>query len=444
MTYAEAVSRLLALRGGEQAGIRPGLERVLALLEALDHPERRYSMIQVGGTNGKGSVAVMIASILKAAGQRVGLYTSPHLCSFRERIRVNGSAISGEEVADAVDALGALIARLDATMFEAATVLALDHFAREGVEWAVLEVGMGGRLDATTVGWPRAEVVTRIGYDHQAFLGWRLEEIAREKAAIIRSGCAVAAAQAPEVVQILVAEAERAHVPLWLHGRDLTARLRARDLSGQRLDLWGPGWGLSDCFVPLLGGFQAENSLLAVGTVKALAAFGLRVADGAIRQGLARVSWPGRFQVIGREPWVILDGAHNPGGAHALATALEEHFPGVAKTLVVGISSDKDKAGILKALLPLASRLILTASSNPRATPPEELMALLPPSESRVDLAPTVVEALSMALHPPQTPIICVAGSLFCVADVLRQAVGGRDIPCEIERGADSIESLSP
>jgi len=287
-------------------------------------------------------------------------------------------------------------------------------------------------------------VITRIDYDHQAFLGWRLEEIAREKAAIIRSGCAVAAAHAPEVTQILAAQAAEVGVPLWLQGRDLTVRVRARNLSGQRVDLFGPGWELSDCDVPLLGGFQAENTLLAVATVKALAARGLGVDDGVIRHGLARVSWPGRFQVIRRDPWVILDGAHNPAGAQALATALEENFPGLAKTLIIGISSDKDKAGILKALTPLASRLILTASSNPRATPPDELRALLPPSEGRVELAPNVIEALAMAFTPSMTPVLCVTGSLFCVADVLRQAAGDRDIPCEIERQADSISGLLP
>jgi len=423
--------------------MRPGLERVEALLEALGHPERRYEIVQVGGTNGKGSVAVMVASILKAAGRRVGLYTSPHLCSFRERIRVDGRAISEDDVADAVEALGTLVARLDATMFEAVTALALDHFAREGVEWAVLEVGMGGRLDATTVGQPRAEVITRIAFDHQGFLGWRLEEIAREKAAIIRSGHAVAAAQAPEVAQILVAQAETAGVPLWLHGRDLAVNVRARDLSGQRLDFSGPGWQLRDCFVPLLGGFQAENALLAAATVKALAAEGLQVDDRAIRHGLARVSWPGRFQLLGRAPWLILDGAHNPAGAQALAAALEEYFPRVPRTFIVGISSDKDKAGILKALLPLAARLILTASSNPRATAPEELRAVLPPSDTRVETAPNVAEALSMALIPPATPIICVAGSLFLVADILTRAAGAQDIPCEIEGTADSIVPLS-
>src|SRR6059036_3288314 len=168
VTYAEAVARLLALRGGEHAGMRPGLERIEGLLAALGHPERRYRLVQVGGTNGKGSVAAMLAAILKAAGHRFGLYTSPHLVSFRERIRVSGEPISEDSVVDGVEALGTLIARLDATMFEAATALALDHFACEAVDTAVLEVGLGGRLDATTVGVPAASDVTRIDLDPQA------------------------------------------------------------------------------------------------------------------------------------------------------------------------------------------------------------------------------------------------------------------------------------
>ncbi|MBI3636039.1 MAG: bifunctional folylpolyglutamate synthase/dihydrofolate synthase, partial [Candidatus Rokubacteria bacterium] len=187
MTYAEAIARLLALRGGEHAGMRPGLERVEGLLGALGHPERRYELIQIGGTNGKGSVAAMTAAILKAAGRRVGLYTSPHLVSFRERVRVDAEPIAEDAVVDGVEALGTLVARFDASVFEATTALALDHFAREQVDVAVLEVGLGGRLDATTVGAPRATVMAPIALDHQAVLGDTIEAIARDKSAIIRS-----------------------------------------------------------------------------------------------------------------------------------------------------------------------------------------------------------------------------------------------------------------
>ncbi|HXG16219.1 MAG TPA: Mur ligase family protein, partial [Calidithermus sp.] len=219
MTYAEAVARLLALRGGELAGMRPGLERIEGLLAALGHPERAYTLVQVGGTNGKGSVAALLAGMLKAAGRRVGLYTSPHLVSFRERIRVDGEAIPEDAVADGVEALGTLIARLDATMFEATTALALDHFAREGVEVAVLEVGLGGRLDATTVGAPAVTVLTPIALDHEAVLGSTLAAIAAEKAAILRSGVAVSAAQAPEVEAVVRARAAAAGVPVLFAGR---------------------------------------------------------------------------------------------------------------------------------------------------------------------------------------------------------------------------------
>jgi dihydrofolate synthase/folylpolyglutamate synthase len=301
---------------------------------------------------------------------------------------------------------------------------------------------MGGRLDATTVGRPLVSVISHVDYDHQAFLGWSLEEIAREKAAILRSGVAVAASQAPVVTDILCRRAAAVGIPLWLEGRDLSATLRCRDLSGQKLSLAGPGWSLDDLFLPLGGNFQLQNALLAVAAVKALAASGIRVSDAQVRQGLERVRWPGRFEVIGRDPWLVLDGAHNPAGAQALAASLKDAFGDQPKTLIVGISADKDRAGILKALAPAAARLILTASTNPRATPPEELAALLPPTEVPVEVAPSVLEALALALSPPVTPIICVTGSLFTVAEVLAARHGGGDIPCEIERGSDRVESL--
>src|SRR3989454_953560 len=244
MTYPEAVARLLALRGGEHAGMRPGLERIEGLLGALGHPEERYALVQVGGTNGKGSIASMLATILKQAGRRVGLYTSPHLCSFRERIRVNAEPIAPDAVVDGVDALGTLVARFDATMFEATTALALDHFARENVDVAVLEVGLGGRLDATTVGRPAAAVLGPIDLDHEAYLGTTLTAIAGEKAAIIRGGLAVSAAQHAEVESVVVRHAAAAPVPPLLEGRDLHVGVHERSVKGQVITCAGPDWRL--------------------------------------------------------------------------------------------------------------------------------------------------------------------------------------------------------
>src|SRR2546430_10366372 len=275
--------------------MRPGLERIEGLLAALGRPERRYRRVQVGGTNGKGSVAAMLAAILKAAGHRVGLYTSPHLVSFRERFRVNGEAISEDDVVDGVEALGTLVARLDATMFEAATALALDHFAREAVDIAVLEVGLGGRLDATTVGVPAVTVVTRIDLDHQAVLGTTLAAIAAEKAAIIRAGVAVVASQAPEAMAVLLPRATEVRGPLLVSGRELSGTVEHRDLDGQRISCAGPGWSVAHLRLRLLRSFQPPDP-----PPPGPAARGPGGGGAPLGQGLARARGPGGFQGTAR------------------------------------------------------------------------------------------------------------------------------------------------
>ncbi len=433
MTYAEAVARLTALRGGEHAGMRPGLERIQGLLDALGHPEHRYTLVQVGGTNGKGSVAAMLAAMLRADGRRVGLYTSPHLVSFRERIRVDGAAIAEDAVVDGVEALGTLVTRLDATMFEATTALALDHFAAEGVEVAVLEVGLGGRLDATTVGRPAAVVLSQIDLDHEAVLGATVAAIAAEKACIIRSGVAYSAAQAPEAARVVAACAAAAGVPLLVEGRELQVQVEARDLDGQRIGCRGPDFSLTGLRLSMLGTFQPGNALLAVA-----AAHGLGVDEAAIRTGLARAQWPGRFQLVGRAPALVLDAAHNPAGARALADSLRAHFPAQPLTLVLGVSADKNASAILATLAPLARRLVLTRAAMPRAAEPDTLRALLPAGAPVAETVPTVAEALVRAARPAATPVVCVAGSIFVVGEALA-ALGGRDSPCAIENEAGSM-----
>ena len=439
MTYAEALARLLALRGGEHAGMRPGLERIEALLDALGRPERAYTIAQIGGTNGKGSVASMLAAILRAQGRRVGLYTSPHLVSFRERIRVDGHAISEDALADGVEALGTLIARLDASVFEATTALALDHFAREAVDVAVLEVGLGGRYDSTTVGAPAVSVLTSIDLDHQEYLGHTVGEIATDKSYILRSGTAIAAAQAPEVAAILDRRAAAVGVPLLAEGRELHVSLRARSLDGQRVDVAGPGWRYDDVGIGLLGTYQPGNTLLAVAAAHALGA-----EEPAIRRGLARARWPGRFEVRRRAGggWLVLDGAHNPAGARALAQSLAAYFGDAPTTFVLGVLRDKDAAGILAPLVGRARRLVLTSSRNPRAAAPAELEKLAPPALPVV-VAPSIREALAIAEAEEGTPILCVAGSLSLVGDALAEIGGNRDKPCPVENAADSMGALS-
>jgi dihydrofolate synthase/folylpolyglutamate synthase len=416
MTYREAVTRLLGLRGGEMAGMRPGQETIQALLDAVGNPERRLRLVQVGGTNGKGSAAAMIAAMLTEAGRRVGLFTSPHLCSVRERIRVDGRCIAMDDLADGMDALGTLFARLDASVFEALTALALDHFAAVGAEIAVLEVGLGGRLDATTVGRPEVSVLTRVDYDHQALLGDTLARIAWDKAHIIRSGVAVSAGQAAEAEAVIVERAAATGIPLLLEGRDLRVAVRARALDGQRLDLAGPGWGIDAARCTLLGVYQPSNALVAAAAARALGA-----DETAIRAGLAAVTWPGRFQVRPGSPPLILDGAHNPGGAAALAESLRAYFPGRAIRFVLGMSSDKDLAGILAPLLPLAERVVVTASPNPRAAAPAALRDLAahlgPMPIERLVVEPDPVAAVARARDGGSAPV-CVAGSLYLIGRV--------------------------
>jgi len=422
MTYAEAVARILALRGGERVGMRPGLERIEALLEAIGRPEQAFTIAQVGGTNGKGSISAMLAAILQAAGHRVGLYTSPHLCHYRERIRVNGRPISEADFVDGVEALGTLIARLDVTVFEAGTALALDHFCRERVDVAVLEVGLGGRLDATTVGRPRVAVIGPIDYDHQHELGDTLALIATEKAAIIRSGVAFSARQEPEAALVVARRAAEVGVPLLREGRELHVAPLGFTLEAQRLDLHGPGWRMLDVACGLLGVYQPANALLAAAAARELGA-----DEPAIREGLRGARWPGRFQIFRREPVVILDGAHNPAGARALAASLRAYFPGRPVTFVVGVLADKDAGGILAALRPLAARFVLTAPANPRAAAPDALRALLP-ADARADVARSVPEALVRALAASPGGIVCVAGSLSLIGDVLASSGDRQDV----------------
>ena len=422
MTYGEAVARILALRGGERAGMRPGLERIEAVLDAIGRPEQAFTIAQVGGTNGKGSISAMLAAMLQAAGRRVGLYTSPHLAHYRERIRVDGRPISESDFVDGVDALGTLITRLDLTVFEAGTALALDHFCRARVDVAVLEVGLGGRLDATTVGKPRVVVLGPIDYDHQHELGDTLALIATEKAAIIRSGVAFSARQDPAAEAVITRRAAETGVPLSLEGRDLRVTPIGFTLEAQRLHLEGPDWRIPDVACGLLGVYQPGNALLAAAAARELGA-----DEGAIRAGLRGARWPGRFQIFRRDPLVVLDGAHNPAGARALAASLRAYFPGRPVTFVFGVLADKDAGGILAALRPLAARVILTASANPRAAAPEALRALLP-AGARVDTARSPQDALAMAIAEDPHGIVCVAGSLSLIGDVLAAAGDGQDV----------------
>jgi dihydrofolate synthase/folylpolyglutamate synthase len=270
-------------------------------------------------------------------------------------------------------------------------------------------------------------VITSIDYDHQAYLGSTLEAIAGEKAAIIRSGVAISARQEPAAHAVVARRAAEAGIPLLVEGRDLRVRVRRASLDGQWLDLEGPGWRIDDVRCALLGVFQPGNALLAATAARVLGA-----DDAAIRQGLGATNWPGRFQLIRRSPPVIVDGAHNPAGARALAASLKTYVPSERVTFVIGTSDDKDKGGILDALLPLARRVIFAAADHPRSAPAESLAALARCLSSGegvpIETAPSPPEALRMAVADPQTTTVCIAGSLFLIGEILAQATENTDI----------------
>lgn len=395
-------------------GIRPGLGPVKRLLERLGNPQGLYQCILVGGTNGKGSISATLAAVLQAAGYRVGLYTSPHLVDFRERIRVNGAMIPEE-------ALRGLIRRVSrkdlegVTYFEFATALAFVHFARCRVGVAVLEVGMGGRLDATNVVRPELSIISNIAMDHSEYLGRRLEDIAREKAGIIRRGgvCITAARQAP-VLSVLDRVCRGKRARLLRVGREIRIRANA----GGSFNFRGPAFELANLSLALKGPHQRENTACALGALGILRERGFTIRDEAVRSALSAVCWEGRLEIVAERPTILLDGAHNPAGAAALGKALGE-FKYRRLILVIGILADKDYRGMIRRLAPLAHRLIMTRSPDDRALAPNVLAAEARRWNPRVEVLGNPREAVKRARAVAQAEdLICVAGSLYLVGAV--------------------------
>jgi dihydrofolate synthase/folylpolyglutamate synthase len=388
--------------------MRFGLERMHRALEAMGHPERAFPSLQVAGTNGKGSTCAMAAEALSRAGHRVGLYTSPHLVRFHERIQVDGVPIPDASLSEAVEEVRRACPWHDAgdeagrlTYFEFATLAALAHFRRERVGVAVLEVGLGGRFDATTAVTPRVTAVSRIGLDHVQLLGDGLAAIAREKAGIFKRGvpAVVAAAQPPEAMAALWEEAARRGAPL---------------------QVAAPAW---EGPLSLAGPHQRWNAALAAAALRRLDAAGVRVGEDAIVAGIATARWPGRLEDVSG---VLLDGAHNPDGAAALATALPLLHPGRPVEMVLGVLSDKDHAGILRALAPAVRRLHLVPPDSPRARDPATYRELAAGLGPEVDVHARCAEAIACARdHAADGGLACVAGSLYLVGEARRLLSAG-------------------
>jgi len=414
--------------------MRPGLEVVRGLLDALGNPERSFPAIHVTGSKGKGSVAVMAASVLSAHGVPTGLFTSPHLVSYRERIRLDGKEIDPPSVVDGIARIESAADRLERegridrapTFFEVTTALALDWFSRRGAKAAVVEVGIGGRLDATNVLDTRVGVVTTVELEHTDVLGPTLEAIAREKAGILSSGSVGIVGELPaEAADTVRREAGSRGVPLWWLGREVRFDDRTLSPRGQTLTVRLPGLAVEDLRVPLLGGFQAGNAALAVAaSVRFLDATGRRPDPDRVRRALGRVRWPGRLERVESAPEMFYDVAHTPGSARALAQGVAEISPLAdpeESAVVFGCLRGKDVEGILDALAPLARTLVLVPVRSDRGVPPAELRVSAIGRFPRIVLAPSAADGVRLARAATGSEgLTIVTGSDYLIGELLR------------------------
>jgi dihydrofolate synthase/folylpolyglutamate synthase len=447
MSYETAVARMFAL--GHELAQTPvhkfDLAHMRLLLEGIDHPERRFPSVLIAGTNGKGSTAATLASILLASGSKTGLYTSPHLVRINERIRVNGCEISDDDFASlhgAVDrAAERLVERAELpwhpSFFEMMTAIAFEHFARKKVDLAVLEVGMGGRLDATNVVEPRVSVITDIALDHQKYLGNTVGEIAREKVGILRpGGVAVVLPQQPEANDVI------GNTILDLGARAVNAVPFVPPVSPGSTQYLVPSTESSKpgsiyryplavlgeqilVETPLVGRHQLRNVALAIGAAVELNSQGFRgITAKSIERGIRETRWPGRFQVIGARagwPEMVVDVAHNPAGAWALRSALSERYEDRPLIYVFGAMRDKAISEMTEILFPLAERVIATRPENPRAASPEEIQQAAARTGVEVELVEDVERALERARDLATAgTVVVVTGSIYLVGEVMR------------------------
>lgn len=408
MTYPEAIAWLGSLG---RFGLRPGLDTTLRLAAAAGDPQRRLRFIHVAGTNGKGSTCAFLESVYRHAGRRVGLYTSPHLVSFRERIQVNREPIPEADLARLATAARARVeadaAAGPATLFEVATVMALEWFAEQGCDLVVWETGLGGRLDATNIVTPLASVITNIGWDHMDVLGDSLAKIAAEKAGIIKPGVPVVTGAEGPALEVIRATAARSRARLRIVHQEDADTAFARSAG-----------------VPLAGEHQVRNAALAVATARVLADT-LPVGEAALRAGLRGTEWPGRFQLLRRGAQrLLLDGAHNAPGAAALAAALERQFPGERPALVAGMLADKQLGEMIRLLAGRVRRVVVVPVASARSTPTEALAAEF--RRAVLDLPVSPAASLPEALaQTAAEPFVLVTGSLYLVGEALELLTGG-------------------
>lgn len=414
VSYTNAINYLYSL---QKYGIKLGLEKTERILSQLGNPQSDFLSIHVAGTNGKGSVSAMIASILMSIGFKVGLFTSPHLVSFTERIRINNEQISESEVVALTEEIRYRIQdtgyrkqrkdlELPPTFFEFVTAMAFLYFSRNKVDWAVIETGMGGRLDATNLITPEVSVITKISYDHKEFLGETLTDIAKEKAGIIKNRIPVVSAmQEKEAEDVIRKTAKEKSSRLFVYEKDFSGTLRSTGLKGTFFDYSDNSCSLSNLHIPLAGEYQVSNACIAIkATMVALKRAKKRksgtselpdFSTSALKEGLANTKWRGRLEIVSNNPVIMVDGAHNPDAANALSGFIKKHLDNYKIILIMGIMSDKDINGIMSPLLPLASDIIFTAPNYGRAASPQRLAEIA----SRMGFSSKITDSVKEAIE---------------------------------------------
>lgn len=407
------------------------LRRVEELLGYFDNPHLKIKPVHITGTKGKGSTAAMIASVLSSAGYRTGLYTSPHLLTIRERIKIDDRLISEEEFVNVFGRLDPAIREVNRratygkiTTFELLTAMAFIYFVEKKADCQILEVGMGGTYDATNVvKRPEVCIITSISYDHTEVLGNTLTEIATEKCGIIKPECVVVSSpQVEEAAEVIKKICLQRRAKLIEVGRDVSWRGIDFNINAQRFLVSGKrdDYSLS---IPLLGDHQLVNAATAVAALEVLSGHGFNISKDNIARGFAGINWPGRFQIIGQNPLIVLDGAHNTDSAQKLCHSIEHYLHFKKVVLVIGVSADKDISGIVTGLAPIVDKVVVTRSHNTRAMAPESIITELKQANLPAEMAENVPTALARAVTlAGRTGMVCVTGSLFVVAEALETA----------------------
>ena len=414
MTYKQALSYLYGL---QKYGVKFGLSKTSNIMKKMGNPHKGKKYIHIAGTNGKGSVSAMVESVLMKSGFKVGFYSSPHLVTFTERFRINRKEISKKKVIELTEEIKSVIDPSEPpTYFEATTAMAFAYFARENTDIAILEVGMGGRRDATNIIKPLVSAITNISLEHQSFLGNTLIEIAGEKAGIIKKGVnTIAAATQPKVSRFFRETCEERKAPYFQVGKDIRYRN-----SGNGFNYYGLNRNIRNINLSLKGEFQNRNTALAIGILELLEKKGYKFEEQDIKTGVEETTWPGRIQILSEKPLIVVDGAHNPGAARVLEEVVKNDFSYKRLILVLGVMNDKDIRSIVKEIAGMADHVICSSPEYYRSAKPEDIYRIVSDYSKQCEIIKSLPEAIGRAREMADPDdMILITGSLFTVGEAL-------------------------